>query len=164
MDDQVLDDLFSPSDRKDALQKKRDVKAAKAFKKTRTKYVHEVTKKVPGLVKIAKEYPDILKVRKSVLKLAKSNGDRWWNTFVPDDSVLESLKPEGGTVHMDVPNGRFRVGHRKLAGTDKSFSWNKRGPQTAAAQALVQLWAWDQQVTGTPCPLPFEIVELATAP
>lgn len=163
MDDHVLDDLLSASDRQDALQKKREVKAAKLFRKTRTKYVHEVTKKVTGLVKIAREYPDIVKVRKSVLKLAKSSGDRWWNTYIPDSLLLESLKPEGGIVYMDVPNGRFRVCHRKLAGTNKSFSWGKRGPQKASAQALVQLWAWDQQVTGTPCPLPLEIVDLATS-
>jgi hypothetical protein len=53
------------------------------------------------------------------------------------------------------------VHHKDLKGSSKSFSWTEVGESMAAARAMVQVWAWEQQVSGALCPLPPEMLVLA---
>jgi hypothetical protein len=92
----------------------------------------------------------------------KKKGERWWNTLVPEEPHIHTMKPFECSILVDVPNGRYRVAHRKLPGTSKSFSWNQRSPSVAAAQALAQMWAWEGMYSGTLCPLPAGLLEEAS--
>ena len=60
--------------------------------------------------------------------------------------VVLGEKPAAAKVHVDTPNGRFRLFYRGFK--DKSVSWTERGDQLAAKLALKQLWAWNEAATG----------------
>ncbi len=66
-------------------------------------------------------------------------------------------------VFQDNANGRYLVHHRMIPGSRKSFIRNKRDVEFAVAKALVQLWAWEQQISGVEPPLPQELVGLASS-
>ena len=163
IEDDVIDDVLKPSDRQAAIAMKKEQKELKKHRKVRASYCRKVVGKIPGIKRCEKSKPSTAKVVKTIERLCKAKGERWWNTVVPEDDTVTLLRPSDCNVHIDLKNGRFRVHHRQLKGSCKSFSWNKVGPETATAKALVQMWAWEQQVSGEACPLPEEVVLLAAS-
>ena len=109
----------------------------------------------------AKPRADDTVALKRVKKYVKDKGARWWNTLEIDDLGVLDLKPLATAILVDRANGRLRVHHRGLKGSNKSFSWTKKGFHKAAAECLIQAWFWEQTVSGTLCPLPEELVDLA---
>jgi hypothetical protein len=161
VDDQVLDDCFNAKDRMEALQSKAEGKQNKLRKIVKTHDIHAYVSNIPDLPKFIKPRGDIVKTKKTILKLSKKSGDRWWNKIVPEDDSISLLKPDSCHVFVDIKNGRYRVNHAHLIGSSKSFSWNKRPVHKAIAEALLQMWSWEQAYTGIACPLPREMIELA---
>jgi len=97
-------------------------------------------------------YADKLKTFKK-----KSGFDRWYNDLVPTNDEIYALKPEDATVYCDLSSGCYRVHHKGLPSSRRCFSWTQRGVPSAVSAALSQMWAWEAELTGQPCPLPPEL-------
>ena len=89
-------------------------------------------------------------------------GPAVWKTFVdPDTAPIDELKPLEGRFYKDLAQQRFKIHHLQVPGEVKTFAWTKRGVPAALAESLRQLWSWEQQLYGVPCPLPDGLLELA---
>ena len=86
--------------------------------------------------------------------LAKDHGEHWLDNIALDQDVMNRIKPDLATVSLDGVARRFYVHHRRLHGNRKYFSVVERGMPQAVKLCLRQMWAWDESLTGLPCPLP----------
>ena len=155
IDQQILDDVMQPSDRKEALQCQHENKEQKAKVASKQRSMPAFVKAL-GLSK-PKALPKNTYAEKIKGYNKKAPSFRWYNELAPSNTEIYDLKPPDAAVLADMTSGCYRVHHKSLPGSRKCFSWTKRGVPKAVAAALSQMWAWDAELTGQPCPLPAEL-------
>ena len=148
---EVMDDVFLPSDRKEALDRKKSEKEAREHFRARSGQIKNVIK---ALVNTKPEFfkkgkPDSVAVK--VASAAKKK--TWFNSITPDANMIKDFKPADTTFWLDLIGGRFVVHHFGLPGSRKHISWTRRGVPEACKLALGQMWAWEAAFSGEPCPL-----------
>ena len=156
IDQNILDDVMQPSDRKEAL----DSQSSNREKRNAIKNNSVTISKFVASLGLPKpnghgknQYAEKVKAYNK-----KAPFSRWYNDLIPDNEEIYELKPADAAVYCDLSCGCYRVHHRGLPGSRRCFSWTKRGVPAAVSASLSQMWAWETQLTGQVCPLPPELL------
>ena len=81
-------------------------------------------------------------------------GANWSTLLKLQHGDVTAMKPDRGNVFVDLQEGRYRLSHKCLPGARKSVSWQRRGHEAAVKTSLRMLWQWDNDATGSACPIP----------
>ena len=146
------------------MERQEEIKRVRTRFEKRAHGIRKLVEKLkPHIGKPKLNHRDSRKVVSKVNKLVSKKGVHVWKSWEdPDVDLIESLAPVGGRCYKELNLQRFRVHHEDIQGSLRSFAWMRRGVPKAQAMALKQMWAWEQQAHGTPCPLPDELLQLAT--
>jgi hypothetical protein len=165
IDESMLDEVMDKKERKEAVERHDDAKKQAVKFHRRALNIRKLVKKlIPHIGKskpLRKKDPAVVRSIATIRKNHKGPNNVWKNWANPDTAPIIRLMPEGSHVVKDIKWQRFLITHQDVSGALKSFAWNRRGVASATACCLKQMWAWEQQVYGTDCPLPQDLLELA---
>ena len=163
VDSDILDDVLPVKDRQEAVKRQKEAREHRVRFTHRTESIADLVDKLtPSLGKTRPRMRDYRAVGKAVLAFQKKGTGVWRSFIDPDDAPIKDLKPHEGRFYKDLTLQRFKIHHLRVPGEVKSFAWTRRGVPAAYAEALKQLWSWEQQLYGVECPLPPELLSLAS--
>ena len=108
IDQQVMDDTLSASDRKEAMSRQKMVTAMLREREAVASGRRAILNGMNGVLKHKKKKTHADVVAKRGAKYSKDFGEKWWNTMDPGDwtDVIYALKPTRAAVHKDMHAGR----------------------------------------------------------